>query len=61
VLRLAALMDGFAVQVALRDPDVPDDRMSELWLESAASEVGVAPRLLLKTKRRTSTLRATSR
>ncbi len=52
VLRLAALMDGFAVQVALRDPDVPDGRMSELWLESAAAEVGIPSRLLLKTRRR---------
>jgi AcrR family transcriptional regulator len=40
-VRLAALMDGLAVQVALRDPDVPESRMTELWLTAAAAEVGV--------------------
>jgi AcrR family transcriptional regulator len=52
VVRLAALMDGLAVQVALRDPDVPEERMIDLWLESAAAELGVPVRLLIKTKRR---------
>jgi len=40
-VRLAALMDGLAVQVSLRDPDVPEQRMSGLWLEAAAVELGV--------------------
>jgi AcrR family transcriptional regulator len=61
VVRLAALMDGLAVQVALRDPDVPEERMSDLWLESAAVELGIPSRLLIKTRRRTPALRAKSR
>jgi AcrR family transcriptional regulator len=40
-VRLSGLMDGLAVQVALRDPDVPDASMSTLWLTSAAYELGV--------------------
>jgi AcrR family transcriptional regulator len=39
-VRLAALMDGLAVQVALRDPDVPEERLTGLWLEAAAAELG---------------------
>ena len=42
VLRLASLMDGLAVQVALRDPEIPVARMTELWLTSAALELGIA-------------------
>ncbi len=61
VVRLAALMDGLAVQVALRDPDVPEERMSDLWLESAAAELGVPVRQLIKTKRRAPALRAKPR
>lgn len=41
-VRLAALMDGLAVQVSLRDPDVPEERMTLLWFEAAAAELGVA-------------------
>ena len=51
-VRLAALMDGLAVQVALRDPDVPEERMTDLWRESAAAERDVPLRQLIKTKRR---------
>jgi AcrR family transcriptional regulator len=40
-VRLAALMDGLAVQVSLRDPDVPETRMTGLWLEAAALELGL--------------------
>ena len=47
VIRLAALMDGLAVQVALSDPDVPAQRMPRLWLEAAATELRVDPALLL--------------
>jgi len=56
-VRLAALMDGLAVQVALRDPDVPENRMTDLWLESAAAELDVPLRQLIKTKRRPTTKR----
>ena len=41
VLRLAALMDGLAVQVALRDPEVTVTRMTELWLTAACYELSV--------------------
>ncbi|MFN8167619.1 MAG: TetR family transcriptional regulator C-terminal domain-containing protein [Candidatus Nanopelagicales bacterium] len=61
VVRLAALMDGLAVQVALHDPDVPEERMSDLWLEAAAAELGVPARQLIKTRRRTPALRAKAR
>ncbi|HEY7815245.1 MAG TPA: TetR family transcriptional regulator C-terminal domain-containing protein [Nakamurella sp.] len=45
--RLAALMDGLGVQVALGDPDVPAERMAALWLEGAAAELGLDPQQLL--------------
>lgn len=45
--RLAALMDGLGVQVALGDPSVPDGRMAALWLQGAAYELGIDPQLLL--------------
>lgn len=61
VVRLAALMDGLAVQVALRDPDVPEDRMTGLWLESAANELGIPARLLMTNRRRTTGARAKAR
>jgi AcrR family transcriptional regulator len=51
VVRLAALMDGLAVQVALRDPDVPEDRMTDLWLESAAAELGLPATALVPATR----------
>jgi hypothetical protein len=41
-VRLAALMDGLAVQVALHDPDVPEARLTGLWLEAAAVELGLS-------------------
>lgn len=41
VNRLASLMDGLAVQVALRDPEISAARMTELWLTAAALELGV--------------------
>lgn len=43
VARLASLMDGLAVQVSLRDPEISAARMTELWLTSAALELGVPP------------------
>jgi AcrR family transcriptional regulator len=39
-VRLAALMDGLAVQVVLGDPDVPIDRMRDMCLSMAATELG---------------------
>ncbi len=39
--RLASLMDGLAVQLALRDPDFTTDRMIRLWREAAALELGI--------------------
>jgi AcrR family transcriptional regulator len=45
-IRLASLMDGLAVQVALEDPDVPADSMTELWLGAAANELDIDPALL---------------
>lgn len=39
-LRLAALIDGLAIQVMLRDPEVPSDRMRDLCLMTAAEELG---------------------
>lgn len=39
-LHLAALMDGLAIQVALRDPDVSPGRMHDLCLRMASSELG---------------------
>lgn len=45
-IRLAALMDGLAVQVALEDPDVPADSMTALWLGAVANELGLDPETL---------------
>ena len=39
-VRLASLMDGLAIQLALSDPDMTPSRMTALWLESAALELG---------------------
>jgi AcrR family transcriptional regulator len=39
-VRLASLMDGLAIQLALADPDMTPDRMTELWLAGASLELG---------------------
>ncbi len=39
--RLASLMDGLAVQLALRDPDLTTTRMIKLWREAAVLELGI--------------------
>ena len=39
--RLASLIDGLAVQLALGDPAMNSDRMMRLWLTAAAIELGV--------------------
>jgi len=38
-IRLASLMDGLAIQLALDDPDMTPDRMCDLWLASASLEL----------------------
>jgi AcrR family transcriptional regulator len=39
-LRLAALIDGLAIQVVLHDPDVTRERMFDLCIETCARELG---------------------
>jgi AcrR family transcriptional regulator len=39
-IRLAALMDGLSVKAVLEDPDVPVDRMRDMCLRMAATELG---------------------
>jgi len=45
-VRLASLMDGLAIQLALADPDMSSDRMSTLWLAAAAQELRIPPGML---------------
>jgi hypothetical protein len=54
-VRLAALMDGLAVQVSLHDPDVPEARLTGLWLEAAAAELGLSVADVTGPARRTRT------
>jgi AcrR family transcriptional regulator len=42
-LRLASLMDGLAVQAVLGDDGMTPERMTEIWLEGAAVELGADP------------------
>jgi AcrR family transcriptional regulator len=39
-VRLASLMDGLAIQLALDDPDMTSERMCDLWLAAASLELG---------------------
>jgi hypothetical protein len=39
-LRFAALIDGLAIQVVLRDPEVSAGRMVEVCLRAAGAELG---------------------
>ena len=41
VLRLAALMDGLAVQLALNEPGMTTRKFTALWWESAVLELGI--------------------
>jgi len=41
-LRLAALIDGLAILVVLKDPDVTRERMFDLCMQTCASELGFA-------------------
>lgn len=45
-LRLASLMDGLAIQLALRDPSMTVARFRRLWLDAAALELAVPVELL---------------
>ena len=38
-VRLACLMDGLAIQLALEDPDMTTRRLADLWWESAVIEL----------------------
>jgi hypothetical protein len=40
-LRLASLMDGLAIQLALEDPGMTPARFRRLWLDGAAIELGI--------------------
>ncbi len=42
-IRLACLMDGLAIQLALGDPGMTSDRFRDLWLVAAAHELGLDP------------------
>ena len=42
VVRLASLMDGLAIQLALEDPDMTPDRFTDLWWEAARLELGMS-------------------
>jgi AcrR family transcriptional regulator len=39
--RLASLMDGLAVQLSLRDPDLTTTRMIQLWRDAAIMELNI--------------------
>ena len=41
-LRLAALLDGLAIQVVLRDPEVPPERMLAICMRTCERELGFA-------------------
>ncbi len=51
-LRLASLMDGLAIQLALEDPGMTPARFRRLWLDGAAIELGIAPETLRGVRRR---------
>jgi hypothetical protein len=42
-IRLACLMDGLAIQLALEDPDMTTQRLADLWWESAVIELRMQP------------------
>ena len=42
-VRLACLMDGLAIQLALEDPGMTTRRFRDLWLAAAAHELGLDP------------------
>lgn len=52
-LRLASLMDGLAIQLALDDPGMSVETFRRLWLDGAALELGVPADLFRDRSRRT--------
>ena len=53
-MRLASLMDGLAIQLALADPGMSVRRFRQLWLDGAALELGIpAERFRGGSRRRT--------
>ena len=38
-IRLASLMDGLAIQLALEDPDMTPERLADLWWDAAVLEL----------------------
>jgi TetR/AcrR family transcriptional repressor of bet genes len=46
MIRLSALLDGLSVATTLEDPEVPGERIVDIWLEGAARELGCDPSLL---------------
>ena len=42
-IRLASLMDGLAIQLALEDPDMTPERLADLWWDAAALELRMTP------------------
>jgi AcrR family transcriptional regulator len=51
VLRLASLMDGLAIQLALQDPGMTAAKFRRIWLDGAALELGV-PAEVFRARRR---------
>ena len=51
VLRLASLMDGLAIQLALADPGMTAAKFRRVWLDGAALELGV-PAETFRSRRR---------
>lgn len=43
VIRLASLMDGLAIQLALEDPDMSPVQLADLWWEAAILELRMQP------------------
>ena len=39
VIRLASLMDGLAIQLALEDADMTTQRLADLWWDAAVLEL----------------------
>jgi len=42
-IRLACLMDGLAIQLALEDPGMTPARLADLWWQAAAIELRMRP------------------
>jgi AcrR family transcriptional regulator len=52
VLRLASLMDGLAIQLALQDPGMTAAKFRRIWLDGAALELGVPAEIFRVRKRK---------